>query len=87
MFNMDKGDGMDYSFLGWPLSGLGILGSILNIYKKKLGFIIWSIGNIGWMVLAIWIPPFRPQLPLWLVFTALNMVGYFKWRKDERINL
>jgi nicotinamide riboside transporter PnuC len=67
--------------LSWGLSVLGIMGSILNIRKKKSCFLIWNIGNIGWMLLAIWIPEFRGQAPLWLVFTILNTWGYFAWRK------
>jgi hypothetical protein len=67
--------------IAWILSGISILGAILNIQKKAICFIVWTIANIGWMTLALFEPKFRPQIPLWVVFTLTNIWGYLEWKK------
>lgn len=74
---------MQISDFGWILSGVSILGSILNVYKKKVCFIVWNIGNLGWIILGLLVPTIRPQLPLWLVFSAINIWGYLQWKKEK----
>jgi nicotinamide riboside transporter PnuC len=69
--------------LAWLLSAISILGALWNIRKRKSCFIIWNIGNVGWLVLGIFVAEYRGQIPLWIVFTALNTYGWFQWRKDE----
>lgn len=69
--------------LGWIFSINNIIGAYLNIKKKKLCFIIWSCGNLGFIVQGLFLPAVRPQIPLWIVFTLLNVYGWFMWRKDE----
>jgi nicotinamide riboside transporter PnuC len=83
LFGRRKEVGMSLADSAWLLSAIGILGAIWNIRKRKFGFVLWSISNAGWFVLAYYIPAYRPQIPLWVVFTALNIYGWFQWRKDE----
>ena len=74
-------------WLDWVLQALGTTGSIagiiLNSRKKISCWIIWSVANVFWIWLNI-------RFELWLavatmvVYTALNAVGYFKWRKDAK---
>jgi len=72
---------MHPSDLGWIFSGMGILGAILNIKKKRMCFLIWCVGNIGWLILGILIPEMRSQILLWITFIVLNIWGYCKWEK------
>ena len=67
--------------IGWILSLIGLVGAMANIKKMPSCFIIWSIGNCGWMVLSIWVPSIRPQIPLWIGFTLLNIWGYRTWKR------
>lgn len=72
---------MSATDLGWILSGMGILGAILNLKKKRLSFLVWGIGNAGWLTLALCVPEMKAQIPLWITFIILNIWGYFEWRK------
>jgi len=72
---------MHPSDLGWIFSGMGILGAILNIKKKRMCFLIWCVGNIEWLILGILIPEMRSQILLWITFIVLNIWGYCKWEK------
>lgn len=74
---------MSWANLSWIISVIGIIGAILNIQKKKICFVVWSIGNIFWMLLSIVVPEYRGQMPLWITFTILNIYGWYAWRKDE----
>lgn len=69
--------------LSWLLSAIGIIGALWNIRKRKSCFILWSIGNLGWITFGIFIPEYRGQIPLWIIFTALYIYGWWQWRKEE----
>jgi nicotinamide riboside transporter PnuC len=68
--------------LPWICSGFSAIGSIFNIFKKKICFIIWTIGNIGFLFLNIKFEMYG-QLPVWIVFIACNIYGYWKWSKEK----
>lgn len=72
---------MSATDLGWIFSGMGILGAILNLKKKRLSFLVWGVGNAGWLTLGILVPEMKAQIPLWITFIILNIWGYFEWRK------
>lgn len=74
----------ELSDLGWLLSANNIVGAILNIKKKKSGFIVWFFGNTGFLILSVVVPTLRPQAPLWIVFTILAIYGWLEWRKAEK---
>lgn len=65
----------------WLLTILSIAGVILNIYKNKYCFIIWSVTNFSWMLID-----FYKGLPeqgcLFLVYFCLAIWGLWKWKKE-----
>jgi hypothetical protein len=70
------------NYIAYFLSSLSILGSIFNIYKSPWGFVIWSIANVGWIALIGYKEdkPLYGQIPLWIVFTGINIWGWILWR-------
>ena len=67
----------------WVLSFIGIVGFLLNIKKKKSCFVLWTISNAGFIVVNILTGTYG-QLPPWVVYLAMGIYGYIRWRKDER---
>jgi len=62
-----------------------VLAAFLNIKKLKVCFIIWTIANLGQISVILFykVVGFYGQLPLWIVFSLLNIYGYYEWRKEE----
>lgn len=58
-----------------------LVGNILVNFKKKLGFIIWTISNVFWIVVNFIGDMNYPQVIMYLVYAGLNVQGYLNWSK------
>jgi nicotinamide riboside transporter PnuC len=62
------------------LTVLSIVGTILNIKKRRSGFILWALTNFIWMIVD-----FRAGLPaqgvLFGVYCVLALWGLWAWRR------
>jgi len=68
--------------LPWSLTALSILGAILNIKKKRSSFAIYTVANIGWIVVDIY-KGIYAQAVLFIVFTVLSTWGWFEWGRRQ----
>ena len=66
----------------WMLTLLGIIGVILNIYKKRSCFLVWSISSSGWMVVDFCYGIYA-QSALFGIYLILAVIGYIQWGKGE----
>ena len=57
-----------------------LVGNILVNFKKKLGFIIWTVSNVFWIVVNFIGDMNYPQVIMYLVYAGLNVQGYANWR-------
>lgn len=64
--------------LMWIVTGLSIIGVILNIYKRKECFIIWIITNVLWCLYDFHIEA-HAQSGLFLIYLILAIAGLIKW--------
>ena len=67
------------------ISALGAIcslgGNIFIILKKRVGWVIWIIGNILW-ILYNFISKFNaPMVIMYLVYAIINIIGFIKWGK------
>lgn len=70
-----------FSILG-ALFSLG--GNLFIISKKRIGWIIWILGNISWILVNILGNFNLPMVVMYIVYFIINLVGYIKWyRKDK----
>ena len=61
-----------------------ISGNVLVVFKKRIAFIIWSIGNIFWCAESI-IGDFNVPLVLMnICYFALNIIGFIEWTKNRK---
>lgn len=64
---------------------LSLIGNILVNYKKKIGFVIWIISNVFWVVVNMLGNPNYPQIIMYLIYVGLNMQGYMNWSKRDEL--
>lgn len=65
---------------------LSLLGNILINNKKKIGFIIWILSNIIWIIVNLISIPNYPQIIMYLCYAFINIDGIIRWSKDEKRN-
>ncbi|NIA08524.1 MAG: hypothetical protein GWP10_01790 [Nitrospiraceae bacterium] len=68
---------MKYIF-PWTLTILSIIGAILNIKKRRSGFAVYTVANIGWIAVNIYYGIYA-QAVLFVVFTGLSTWGWIEW--------
>ena len=68
--------------LMWIVTGLSILGTVLNIKKKPVCFVIWLVTNSLWCVYDFYIKNYA-QSGLFLVYVGLAIWGIISWSKKE----
>jgi len=69
--------------LTWIVTGLAIVGVVLNIYKIKWCFVIWSVTNLSWAIVDFNARLF-PQAWLFVVYFVLAIVGLYKWFMEDK---
>ena len=66
----------------WLLAALSLAGTILNVYKRREGFLLWIVANIGWVVVN-----FSKDIPaqafLFIVYVATSAWGFVSWGKEN----
>ena len=68
--------------MDWAGLVLNILGCVLNARKNIWCWPVWLLANALWT--AHWIMHKEPAaLVMILVYSCLNVYGYFYWRKKE----
>ncbi len=66
----------------WLLTGLSILGAVLNIKKRRSGFAVYTVANMGWIAVDLYNGIYA-QAALFAVFTGLSAWGWIEWGKKE----
>jgi len=70
--------------LEWAGTLCSLTGAILNARHRIEGFYVWTLGNIFWISLAI-MKEMYGLLFMTLVFTVINFIGIYSWRKGNDI--
>ena len=64
----------------WILTGLSLIGVVLNIKKLKVCFLVWAVTNITWAIVD-----FKAGLVaqgvLFVIYTGLAVYGFLAWRR------
>jgi len=73
---------LNLDLLGYVATFLSILGNLLIVYKKRIGFSIWLLSNVVWIYVDIGIGLYS-QIIMMVLYAILNIVGWYKWREDD----
>ena len=69
----------------WIVTGSSLIGAILNIYKNKYCFLIWTGTNATWAIVD-YIKGIYPQSALFMVYTCLAVWGLIKWHREKKLS-
>lgn len=62
---------------------LSLLGNIFIVRKSKWGFIVWTLGNIAWIVVDVRIGLYS-QIVMMAVYSGLNIWGLIEWGRGKQ---
>ena len=68
--------------IGWILTTNSITGAFLNSRKKIQGFYLWTVGNFGWVLWALY-HEIYPQAILFFIYLMTSIYGIIEWRKKK----
>jgi nicotinamide riboside transporter PnuC len=63
----------------WAVTGLSIAGVVLNIYQKRICFVIWLVTNAIWCIIDFGRGLYA-QAVLFAVYLLLAIWGLLRWR-------
>ena len=66
----------------WSITGLSIVATVANLYKKRWCFYVWCFTSGTWMVVDFFHEIYA-QSVLFAVYTGLAVWGIIKWRKES----
>lgn len=68
--------------LMWLVTILSLYGNVLNVKKKRSGFVVWVIANVLWLIYDIWTGLYS-RAALDTVQTAFCVWGIIEWKDKE----
>ena len=66
----------------WIITTMAIVGVIFNVKKRIEGFYLWTISNLGFVVIDYKAGLYAQAL-LFVVYTGLSIWGIVEWRKKD----
>ena len=64
---------------------LALIGNILVNFRKKFGFIVWTLSNIVWIMVNFLGTMNIPQVIMYVVYMILNIQGFIVWSKKDKV--
>jgi nicotinamide riboside transporter PnuC len=65
----------------WILYALSFGGNVLVIKKRPEGFLLWILGNAGWLTIAVRDQRLA-QAALWLTYLGFAVWGLMAWARE-----
>lgn len=62
---------------------LSLSGNLLINYKKKIGFWIWILSDISWIIVNFLGKPNYPQILMYIIYIIINIDGVVRWSKSK----
>lgn len=73
---------MFWEILSWVMSGIALIGTLLNAERNKWGFIFWLVSNF-YLTIKFWYIGELAQSILFAVYTILAIRGIYAWTKQD----
>lgn len=73
---------MIWTVLSWIMSGIALIGTILNAEKNIVGFLFWIVSNL-YMTIRFLVIGEYAQATLFFAYLVLAFRGIFSWSKKE----
>jgi hypothetical protein len=76
---------LQYYGVDWLATACGLLGVFLLGNKNKIGFVMYMIASLSWLVFGILTNSIAMTIGS-SIFLTLHLRGFLKWIKVERLN-
>lgn len=60
-----------------------VFGNILIIFKKRIAFAIWGIGNVLWVWESIVDSLNIPLIAMNVIYFGINAAAFYEWRENK----
>lgn len=67
----------------WCVTAVCLLGTVLNVKKRRECFYLWIVGNIAWLGFDLWSGIFS-RAALDIVQLAFSVWGAWEWRSGAK---
>lgn len=74
---------MVWTILSWLMSGIALIGTILNAERNVVGFLFWLVSNLYMTIRFAYIGEYA-QAMLFLIYFLLAIRGISVWQKKEQ---
>lgn len=74
---------MVWTILSWLMSGIALIGTILNAERNIVGFLFWLVSNLYMTIRFAYIGEYAQAL-LFLIYFLLAIRGIAVWQKKEK---
>jgi len=64
----------------WIVTAISIIGTVLNVYKKRACYYFWLVSNSIWLIVDIHKGIYEQAL-IFGVYTILAILGIVVWKK------
>lgn len=68
----------------WCVTAICLLGTVLNVKKRRECFYLWILGNIAWLGFDLWSGIFS-RAALDIVQLAFAVWGAWEWRSGKNL--
>ena len=69
-------------FMSWLFTGIALAGTILNVHKLRVCFLLWIVANIGFAIMDGLRNDYG-RVALDIVQIGFAVYGYVVWGKDK----
>jgi hypothetical protein len=76
-------DLINFQIFTWILTTITIVGTYLNSRQNKMGFLIWGVCNLAWLLIDF-NRGIYAQAALYVVFIGFNVYGWYQWGKKSK---
>ena len=73
-----------FSNMMWIVTGASLIGTVLNIKRKRICFLIWFFTNAIWAIYDLSIGAY-PQSVLFAIYWLLAVWGLLEWSGKKHI--
>jgi len=68
--------------LSWSATALSLVGNILIARQSRIGFVVWIVTNILWIVVNVIGVPNMAQIVLFSAYTLTCIYGLVNWKRS-----
>ncbi len=69
--------------ISWCVSGISVVGAVLNAKQKISGFVFWCVANVAWVVIDCSVGLYA-QAALFGVYTGISLYGIWTWWRKKK---